>query len=208
MRCSGQSAAAEMSCKVHALGRNSFGRVKFTKRGDVTREKDFEMNRLIKLGLAAAFMVGGASYAIAQDAAPAEPAPMAPAAPGAEAGAAAPAETGSIGAPATTYGELITKMQSATAPDLTAFADTSTINCVKVSTLQEDGSNNAAALDTAVTDNQEALSSMQSAIQGNQAFLDKVMSSCAVAEVDPTKILSVEAGSDGSYTVYLDDRAA
>jgi hypothetical protein len=159
---------------------------KFWGRGDITREKDIEMNRLIKLGLAAAFVVGGASAALAQE------------------------TTGSIpsGSAATNYGELISKLPAVTAPDLTAFNDSSTINCVKVSTLTEDGSNNAAALDAAVTENQQALSTMQSSIQGNQAFLDKVQSSCAVASVEPAKILAVESGADGAFTVYLDDRAA
>jgi hypothetical protein len=138
------------------------------------------MNRLVSFGVVAALVVGGASAVLAQ-------------------------ETGSI--PEDNYGSLITFLPTATAPDLAAFTDTSTVNCVKVSTLPEDATNNAAALDAAITANQQNLTTLQGSIQANAAFLAKVEQSCAVAEFDPTKILGVQTEADGSFKVWLDDRA-
>jgi hypothetical protein len=142
------------------------------------------MNRVIRFGLAAAFVVGGASVAFAQ-------------------------ETGSIPAGQENFGQLISGLQTSTAtpPDLTAFNASSTVNCVKVSALQTDASNNAAALDNAISQNQANLTSLRTSIQGNQAFLDKVESSCAVAELDPSHILMVESEAGGAYKVWIDDRA-
>lgn len=148
------------------------------------------MNRLIKLGLVTAFAIGGASAAIAQDAA---------------AGASGDV-TGSIGG-ATNFGSLIATLQAGSTPDLTAFTDTSTINCVKVSTLSEDGANNAAALDSAVSMNQDKLTSLHSSIEANSAFMTKVESSCAVADLDVNNILAVEGDATAGFTVYLDDRS-
>jgi hypothetical protein len=151
-------------------------------RGDDPREKDIQMNRLIRLGVAAALVMGGTSAVLAQ-------------------------ETGSVPAGEDSLSSIITMLPTATAPDLTAFTDTSTVNCVKVSTLPEDATNTAAALDTAITANQTQLGTLHSGIQANAAFITKVQESCAVAEFDPTKILGVQAEADGSYKVWLDDRA-
>ncbi len=151
-------------------------------RGDDPREKDIQMNRLIRLGVAAALVMGGTSAVLAQ-------------------------ETGSVPAGEDSLSSLITMLPTATAPDLTAFTDTATVNCVKVSALPEDATNTAAALDAAITANQQNLTTLQSGIQANAAFITKVQESCAVAEVDPTKILGVQAEADGSYKVWFDDRA-
>jgi hypothetical protein len=147
------------------------------------------MNRAIRFGLAAALVIGGASAAIAQDP---------------ETKATGSDVTGSVPAGEENFGQLISGLQTTTAPDLTAFADTSTVDCVKVSTLQ--GAEEASALDNAITQNQAQLTSLHGSIQGNQAFLDKVEASCAVAELDPTKILMVESEADGTYKVWFDDR--
>ncbi len=162
------------------------------------------MNRAIRFGLAAALVIGGASAAIAQD-------PETKATGDAMAPAPAQGEgvsdevTGSIPpADAENFGQLISGLETSTAPDLTAFAATSTIDCVKVSELQ--GAEEASALDNAITQNQDKLSALHSGIQANQAFIDQVQSNCAVAELDPTKILLVESDPTG-FKVWVDDRA-
>lgn len=143
-------------------------------------ERETQMKKIV-IGLAAALAMGGATAVIAQ-------------------------ETGSIGG-AENYGSLISSLGTSTAPDLTAFSDTSSVSCVKVSTLAEDGSNNAAALDSAISANQDKLSTLHSGISANQTFIDRVESSCAVAELDPSQILVVESSADGAFTVWIDDRA-
>ncbi len=153
------------------------------RRGDVTWEKDIQM-RLIELGVAAALVIGGASVAIAQ-------------------------ETGSVPAGEESFSSLISKLPTATAPapDLTAFTDTATVNCIKVSTLPEDATNTQAALDTAISANQQGLTSLQSSVQANAAFMTKVEQSCAVAELQPSQILAIESEAGGAWKVYIDDRA-
>jgi hypothetical protein len=140
--------------------------------------------RLIELGVAAALVIGGASAALAQ-------------------------ETGSIAAGEESFSSLITKLPTATAPapDLTAFTDTATVTCVKVSTLPEDATNTAAALDTAISANQQGLTSLQTSVQANAAFMTKVEQSCAVAELQPNQILAIESETGGAWKVYIDDRA-
>jgi hypothetical protein len=151
-------------------------------RGDNTRVKDIQMNRVIRFGVAAALVVGGASVALAQ-------------------------ETGSIPPGQENYGQLISGLQTGTAtpPDLTAFTETSTVNCVKVSTLQ--GAEQASALDNAITQNQANLTALQSSVGGNEPFLSKVEESCAVAELDPAQILMIESEAGGAFKVWIDDRA-
>jgi hypothetical protein len=139
--------------------------------------------KLIELGVAAALLIGGGSAAIAQ-------------------------ETGSIAAGEDSYSSLITALPTATAPDLTAFTDTATVTCVKVSTLPEDATNNAAALDAAISANQSALTTLQGGVQANAAFMAKVGESCAVADLQPTQILWVQSEADGTWKVIIDDRAA
>ena len=152
-------------------------------RGDITRVKDIQMNGLIRFGVAAALVVGGASVALAQ-------------------------ETGSIPA-GESFSSLISKLPTATAPapNLTAFTETAAVTCVKVSTFPEDATNTQAALDAAITANQQGLTSLQSSVQANAAFMTKVEQSCAVAELQPSQVLAVESEAGGAWKVYIDDRA-
>jgi hypothetical protein len=62
-------------------------------------------------------------------------------------------------------------------------------------------------LDAAITANQQNLTTFHSSFQTNTAFLDKVESSCAVADLDPTKILLVQSEAGGAFKVWIDDRA-
>lgn len=158
------------------------------------------MHTIAKLGLAAALLIGGANATIAQDAG---------AEAGAEAGAAVdPGTTGSIGQP--TYDSLITSLQAGTAPDLTTFTASSTVNCVGISSLQGDATADPAALDTALTDNQDAMTSLRSSIEGNADLMTSLETTCAasIPEFDVQNIVAVEAGADGAFTFYVDDRAS
>jgi hypothetical protein len=142
------------------------------------------MKTIAKLGLAAVLVLGGTS-AFAQDA------------------AVDTSTTGSVG----TYGSVITLLQSETSVDLTAFNESSTVNCVKASMLQGSPEADAQALDSAITEAGDKLATLRGGISGNAAFMDKVKASCAMPDLDPNKIVAVESGTGGQFTVYIDDRA-
>lgn len=171
---------------------------------DIIEEENL-MNSIAKLGLAAALVVGSTGFGLAEDAAAKAgvKAGVGDAAVGASVDATA---TGSVG----NYGSVISGIQSSATADLTAFNDQSTVNCVGVSTLQGDATNNAQALDNAISKNQEGLTTFRSSLQSNTALWTKLESSCTTAQIQgltPEKILAVQSGADGSFTFYIDDRA-
>lgn len=177
------------------------------------------MHTIAKFGLAAALLVGGANAAIAQvdvdagvDA-------------GAKAGASAgtggvdasgkagtsvdASTTGSIGSSDRNYGSVISSMQSDTSADLTAFNESTTVNCVAVSSLQGNAGGNAQALDNAISQNQDNLASLRTSIQGNADLMAELETTCA-ASIDDFSIedvVAVETNADGSFIFYVDDRA-
>jgi uncharacterized protein YlxW (UPF0749 family) len=159
------------------------------------------MKTIAKLGLAAALVIGSTA-AFAEGA-------------GLKAGVKAGASTSGVSTSvdATTtgsvgnYGSLISTLQAGTNADLTAFNDSSTINCVKVSSMQGSADANAQALDNALDKNQDKLTTLRSSISGNTAFVDKVEASCSMPDLDTNKIVAVESGASGQFTVYIDDRA-
>ena len=166
------------------------------------------MNTIAKLGLAAALVLGGTGFALAQDAAAGAKAGMK-----AGVGDAAAAST-SVDATATgsvgNYGSVISGLQSSNTVDLTAFNDQSTVNCVGVSTLQGDASNNAQALDNAISKNQDKLTSLRTSVSSNTELMTKLEASCTTAQIEgftPEDIVSVQSGADGTFTFYIDDRA-
>ena len=134
----------------------------------------------------AALLVGASPFvAIAQDAAaPATTDPM---------------TTGSIG----NYGSLISSLNAGKMADLTTFVATSTVNCVKVSTLKGDASADATALDNALTQNAAQVTGLKTSIEGNAALKAKLeASTCPIDDV-----VAITTEADGSFTVYIDDRA-
>ena len=160
------------------------GRVDAITKGDMETNP---MTRLGKFGLAAALAVGGMmqiSAVLAQS---------------------DPTSTGSLGRD---YGTLISVLNAGKTPDLTAFNDNSSINCVKVSSLRPEGSSNAAALDSAIEKMQSQLTELRNNISSNSKFLDKVKSSCAMPDLDVKDVVAVEAGSGGAFSVYIDDRTS
>ena len=101
------------------------------------------------------------------------------------------------------YGSLISSLNAGKMADLTKFTDTSTVNCVKVSTLKGDASADATALDNALSKNAAQVTSLKTSINGNAALKAKL--DTAKCPIDD--IVAVTTEADGSFTVYVDDRA-
>lgn len=154
------------------------------------------MNKLIKLGLVAAFVVGGAGAVLAEDAA-ATAAGAAKNSTAAAAGAAVDATTtGSIG----NFGSLISSMNAGAKVDLSTVTDASTVNFVKVSALTDA---DPAAIDAALKTKADAMTTLHADIEANAALKAKL----EAAGYTTDKVLAVETGADGALTVYIDDRA-
>jgi hypothetical protein len=159
------------------------------------------MNSLSKFGLAAVLALGVSGAAMAQDA-------QIDAGAGAGAGAdiavdVDPMATGSI----SSHGNLVSSIQTTSEFDLSAYSDTATVSCIKVSTLQGDAQGNAQAVGNATMDN-DAIATLRTDIQGNSELMTKLEASCAVAEFDVNDVVFFETGANGELVFYYDDRAA
>jgi hypothetical protein len=172
-------------------------------RGDITMEKDTHMKK-IALGLAAVLLLGTAP-AFAEDAA-AGAKVNAGAATGAAGAAADATTTGSINANAN-YGQLVSGLRSNQDIDLSAFNEqSSTVNCVTVSSLQGNA-DNGASLEGAITAGESRLTELRGDIQTTTGLWSKIQASCTnVADLTVDQILWVESGADGTFTVFVDDR--
>jgi hypothetical protein len=156
---------------------------------------------MIKLGLAAALVVGGSSMGLAEDVTT-----KAGAAANAAAGTAVDATTtGSVGT--ANYGSLVSNLRANKSVDLSAYGESSTINCVTVSSLQGD-SDNGASLDNAISSSGDNLVTMRGEISSNQALWSDIEASCTgVADLSVEQVLAIEGGANGAFTVYVDDRS-
>jgi hypothetical protein len=110
-----------------------------------------------------------------------------------------PMTTGSVG----NYGSLISSLNAGKMADLTTFTATSAVNCIKVSTLKGDASADATALDNALSKSATQVTDLKAAINAKADFK---------AKLDPTtcpvdNVVAVTTEADGSFTVYIDDRA-
>jgi hypothetical protein len=114
-----------------------------------------------------------------------------------------PTTTGSV----SNYASLVSTVETGSIPDLTTFTASSTIDCVKVSTLQESTPENVGALETAVKAAQEKLAALRTEISGNTALLDKIKTSCGMPDLDVDTVVTLQGGEGGQFTVYVDDRA-
>jgi hypothetical protein len=166
---------------------------------DAQEEEILSMRNLVKLGVASLLAAASASASLGEDVkANANAAANKPAGTSVDATA-----TGSVNA---SYGSLISNIQAGKSADLTAFNAASTVDCVKVSTLQ--GGGDAQALDNAISKNQSALTTWQGELDDNMDFMAKVKASCSLsADADVSDILAIESGTDGAFTVYFDDRS-
>lgn len=143
------------------------------------------MKTIAKLGIVAALVIGS-SAAFGQDTATPDP-----------------TTTGSV----PDFSSLISTVETGSAPDLATFTAASTINCVKVSTLPEGTPENIGALETAVKAAQEKLATLRTDISGNTDLLEKIKTSCAMPDLDVNKVVALQSGEGGQFTVYVDDRA-
>lgn len=146
------------------------------------------MNRLIKIGLAAAFVLGAGGAVLAQDAAPA--------ASGQGDAAADTTTTGSIG----DFNTLISTINAGAKVDLAGVTDASTVNFVKVSALPNV---DPAAIDAALTAKPDAVTTLHADIEVNAALKAKL----EAAGYTTDDVLAIQTGADGALTVYIDDRA-
>ena len=116
--------------------------------------------------------------------------------------AAAPATTTTDAMATANYGSLISSLNAGKMADLATFTSTSTVNCVKVSTLKGDASADATALDNALTKNAAQITSLKTAVGANADLKAKL--EAAACPID--KVVAVTTEADGSFIVYIDDR--
>jgi hypothetical protein len=157
----------------------------------------------IAFGLAAILLLGTAPV-LAEDVTAGAKVGAAAKAAGAETDA---TTTGSINTEAN-FGQLISGLQSNQEIDLSAFNEQSSVNCVTVSSLQGN-SDNGASLETAISAGGERLTELRGDIESNSALWSKIEATCTnVADLSLDKVLWIEVGADGMFTVFVDDRAA
>lgn len=169
------------------------------------------MKNLSKLGLAAMIALGMGGAAISQDldvdagAGATTDMQVKPGSAGANANADMGLDlttTGSIN----NQGNLVSSIQTTSSFDLSAYNADTTVNCIKVSTLQGDAQANAQAVGNAAAGN-PAIATLHTDIQGNAELAADVEAACQVAEFDVNDIVFVEMGADGNLIVYYDDAA-
>lgn len=101
------------------------------------------------------------------------------------------------------YGSLISSLNASKMADVKTFSSTSIVNCVKVSTLKGDASGDAVALDNALTKSATLVTELKAAINANADLRAKLdTTTCPIDD-----IVAVTTEADGSFTVYVDDRA-
>jgi hypothetical protein len=167
------------------------------------------MNRFVKMGLAAALMISASTAVLAQDAG-------VDAGVGVDAGTNLQVKPGKAGAGAKvgldttitgsidSHGSLVSRMQTGTAADLSAFASSDAdVNCVMVSSLRGDANNNARAVANAAAGNVD----FQSSLTSDASILTKIQTECGISDLQAAQIVWAEIGADGSYTFYIDDAA-
>lgn len=171
------------------------------------------MKKIVTVSLAALMALAGASVANAVDVKTGTQL---------DAGAAVGTDAGSTSVDATTtgtvsasgsaqgqpnFGSLISNLRTSADVDLSAYNDTSTVNCVKVSSLKGEAGADATALDNAISASGDQLATLRGNVQANADLMADIEASCGIADVSLEDILSIESGANGMFTVYIDDRA-
>jgi hypothetical protein len=113
--------------------------------------------------------------------------------------AAALAVTPAMGANDPNFGQLMSSIQAAkTSPtQIQGLTTVKSVNVVKVDELAK--GENIKALDEAVTKNQSDITTLRTAMTSNTA----VKNALTNANVDVSKVVATEIGSDGILTVYV-----
>ncbi len=104
-------------------------------------------------------------------------------------------------AAADNYGSLISSLQSGAKADLVVITDTTTVNFVTVSSVKANGNTNA--LDNALDKNKDAITTLKADVTASAALSAKLTAAGYAAD----DVVAVVAEADGSFTVYIDDRA-
>ena len=160
------------------------------------------MHRLVKIGVAAAFIIGGASTAFAVDAGVKAGAGVAAGAT-TSAGAGADLDATTTGSISGSFDSLMTSLNSTATVDLAAITDAADVKFVTVTALQGQAGADPAALDAALQSRTDAMATLHADINANAALKSKL--EAAGYQVDD--VIAVESGADGTFTFYIDDRA-
>ena len=86
-------------------------------------------------------------------------------------------------------------------PDFTVFSQTTVISVVGVTTIKATG--NTTALDNALTKNQDCITSLRAKVAANAILAAQIQA----AGFTTDKVVAVVLDTNGSYIVYIDDRA-
>lgn len=154
------------------------------------------MNTLTKLAAVGAVSLLAFQPAFAQDASSAVTDAMS-----AVSEAVPSAELTAEAAVAGSYEGLLGSLSAGMATDLTAITDATTVNIVTVSSISAGA--DLAALDTALTAATDAQTKLRTDVGANASLSAKL----SAAGYTPDKVLAVVTETDGTVTVYVDDRA-
>lgn len=173
------------------------------------------MKMLSKLALLAALVIAPASVQaqVSVDAGAAGSATGAVTGSAGDSGAAAGANAGldasatgsvSTGGDEENYGSLISSLNAngTASVNLSSFTDQSEVRIVFVSSLQGEAGANAQALDEALQKNASAMASLHASIEANAALKAKLDSQ----NVEVENVVAVNSSTDGSLTIFVDDR--
>jgi hypothetical protein len=116
--------------------------------------------------------------------------------------------TGSIDS---NFGSLVSTLEADASAgaqvDLSAYSDSSTLNCVTVSSL-DGAAEGDAALDAALASGADRMTSLQGEIDANGMLWTDIQASCSsIADLQLEDVIAVESDANGVFTVYVDDRA-
>jgi len=151
--------------------------------------------KISSLGVAAALLPLLALPVLAQDASSAVSAASG------EVGLSLSTEASAATGPASFDSLVAALLAEQAATDLSAITEASQVNFVTVSSLQT--ADTAAALDQALTEHQAAVDQLRTDVGANAALTAKLSAASYTAD----QVLAVVTETDGSVTVYIDDRA-
>lgn len=111
------------------------------------------------------------------------------------------AESTAEAAVAGSFDSLLASVQAGATTDLSGITDTTAVNFVTLSSISTDA--DVAGLDTALTTNATVLTTLRTDIGANAALSAKLSTSGYTAD----QVVAVVTETDGTVTVYVDDRA-
>ena len=100
---------------------------------------------------------------------------------------------------AETYGSVISSLQSGSSVDVGTLAGAN-VNVVTMSSIKANG--NTSALDNALKKNGSTVAKVRTDVAANTALKTKIEAAGFKAD----QVLAVRSGTDGSVTIFVDDR--